>query len=115
VVEASHHAGLCKVDTHQARHRPEKLAYWIEYTQPTLPDVVVDITSSWETKESAIRAYGSQLYRDGSEEPETYLSRTDFLDQIRSQNRQAGNLAACDFGEAYRLSRRARPADLLEC
>ncbi len=111
--DSAHHAGLAKIETGQERHRPSQIAGWIEYTQPARPHVVVDISEVQERKEEAIKAYRSQLFDPVSKAPETYLSRPDFLDQIRSQNRHMGNLVGCRFGEGFLLSRLPRLDDLL--
>ncbi len=115
VKDAAHHAGLAKIETGQKRHRPSKIAAWLEYTQPAVPDVVVDISEVFERKEEAVRLFASQLFDPDSAEPETYLSRPDFLDQIRSHNRHMGNLVGCRFGEGFLLSRLPKLDDLLAC
>ncbi len=112
VAEASHHAGLAKIDTGQPRHRPSQIAYWLQYTQAVLPTVTVDVTPFYEIKENAIRAYSSQLFDSESQEPKTYLSTPEFLDQIRGHHRYLGNLAECRYAEGFLLHRPPRIDDL---
>lgn len=115
VEEGAHHSGLARIDTGQGRFRPEKLAFWTAFNLPVLPQVVADISEVWNDKEASIRAFASQLHDESSGEPPTYLSRPDFLDQVRSYHRHLGNLADCDYGEGFLLSRLPRIADLTAC
>jgi len=115
VREAAHHAGLARIDTGQDRFRPEKIAGWLEFAQSELPQVLVDVTSFYEAKERAIRAYASQLFDFGSQEPGTYLSHPDFLERVRSHDQFLGNLAGCRFAEGFLLSRLPVVEDLSLC
>ncbi len=112
VSEAAHHSGLAKIDTGQPRFRPSLIAYWLQYTQVVVPTVSIDVTPFYEIKEKAIRAYASQLFDSDSQEPRTYLSIPEFLDQIRSQHRHLGNLAECGYAEGFLLNRLPRIDDL---
>lgn len=113
VEEAVHDAGLVRIDSGQERFRPEKIAYWVFYSQNIVPDIVVDISDFYEQKEQAVRAFASQLYNPASRDPEIYLSRPDFLDQVRSFHRHLGNLSGCRYAEGFLLSRLPRIDDLL--
>ncbi len=112
VTEAAHHAGLAKIESGRDRFRPERIAFWIQYTQRVLPEVAVDVTPYYQIKEQALRAYASQLTDPGSGEPETYLSRPEFLAQIESHHRHLGNLAGCPLAEGFLLARLPRIDDL---
>lgn len=106
VQESAHHAGLEKVDTGQPRHRPRRILRWMEFRQAELPDVFVDISKRFEGKEESIRAYRSQLFRsDADGQPETFLSRPEFLDQIKTFHRHLGTLAGCRYAEGFLLDR----------
>ncbi len=113
--EAVHHSGLASVETGQQRHRPGKIAYWISFDQPLTPHFVVDVTPFYQRKEDAIRAYRSQLGQGGGDEPETYLSRPDFLEQLCSFHYHLGSQAGCRFGEGFLLSRIPRIEDPTQC
>lgn len=115
VEEAVHHAGLARIETGQERFRPEKIARWLHFRQTDPPHVVVDISGHLEVKMRLIQAFASQLFDPGSTEPETYLSRAEFLDQIRAFHRHLGNQIEADYGEGFLLSRPPRIADLVEC
>lgn len=115
VEEAVHHAGLAKLDTGRERFRPEKIAFWISFDQPCLPEVAVDISTVRETKEVAIRCYRSQLQSGNGDRSRTYLSAPDFLTRLRSFDNHLGSLAGCEFAEGFALSRLPRMGDLTEC
>ena len=104
VREACHHAGLARIDTGQERFRPSKIAYWLQSDQSDLPQLLVDVTSVYDVKEDAIRAYRSQLYDSAAEFPETYLSHPDFLGQVKAHHRFLGNLGGCLYAEGFLLS-----------
>jgi bacillithiol biosynthesis deacetylase BshB1 len=115
VNQAIYHAGLAKLEPDLPRHRTKTIAYWIQYHQKQIPDVVVDISEAIDIKEKAIRAYGSQLHNPNSTDPDTVLTHRDFLDRVRAHNRFMGNLANCPFGEGFLLSRSVRVGDLAAC
>jgi len=115
VEEAVHHSGLAKVETGQERHRPEKIAFWLQANYIATPQVVVDISEYYHVKERAVRAYASQLHDPTSRDPENYLSRPDFLDTVRSFHRYLGAAARCQFAEGFTFSRPPRLDDLSRC
>ncbi len=112
VREAVHHSGLGRLEPDLPPHRPAVIASWLEFCSPSLPQVVVDISATWEIKEQAIRAHASQLHDPASDEPETILTDVEFLERLRAQNRFMGNLADCRLGEGFLLSRLPRITDL---
>ena len=115
VEDAVHHAGLARIDTGQERFRPQKIAFWMQFNQPRMPQLLVDISEFMEVKEEAILAFASQFYKAGSRELETYLSGPDILDQIRSFHKHLGSLIGCHFAEGFLLSRPPRIEDLSSC
>jgi N-acetylglucosamine malate deacetylase 1 len=100
VEEASHHAGLAKIDTGQERHRPTTLLYY-KLPADVLPSIVVDISDFIEQRLSAIRAHRSQLFDASSTEPSTYLSQPDFLARVDSVQAHYGNLIGRHRGEGF--------------
>jgi bacillithiol biosynthesis deacetylase BshB1 len=114
VREAAHHSGLARIETDAERYRPSRIAYWLEFTQTRLPDAVVDISSFWEAKERALKAFESQLFSGSVGDRETYLSHPDFLEQVRSHHVHLGSLSGCAMGEGFLLSRIPRIPDLTE-
>lgn len=114
VDEAVHHAGLARIETESVRFRPCRVAYWIEFREAVLPQVLIDITAYYEKKVAVLRSYQSQINGEDEEGPETYLSRPGFLDQVRAFHQHLGNLAGCTLAEGFCLSRPPRLVDLLQ-
>ena len=73
------------------------------------PSLIVDISEQFATKARAVACYASQLHRpaatdgppDADGEPETYLSRSDFLAAWEGRHRYYGRTIGAEFGEAY--------------
>ena len=101
--EAAFLAGLEKIDTEQEAYRPQQLIYYFtHYTyrdQP--PSFVVDVSDQYQQKLEAIRAYRSQFHNPSSMEPETFITRPEFLDELEVQNRYYGALIGVRHGEPY--------------
>ncbi len=115
VEEAVHHSGLARIETGQERYRPDKIGFWLQPNHVAIPQVVVDITDFYEQKESAIRAYRSQLFDPLSKDPENYLSKPDFLTRIRSFHHYLGSSARCGYAEGFTFSRPPRVVDVSLC
>ncbi|WP_027000503.1 bacillithiol biosynthesis deacetylase BshB1 [Eisenibacter elegans] len=100
-------AGLRKVETldkhtgqAQASWRPRAVWHYIQ-DQWRNPDVVVDISAHWATKEAAIRAFKSQFYDPQSDEPTTPISTPDFMQFLESRARDFGRLVGVTYGEGF--------------
>jgi len=100
-------SGMAKVRTfapdgsEQAPFRPERLFCYIQAYHHE-PDLLVDITPTFDKKMAAIRAYASQVYvpdRYQSDEPETVLSRPDFLNAVQARARYWGSLIGTQYAE----------------
>jgi LmbE family N-acetylglucosaminyl deacetylase len=50
------------------------------------PSFVVDISDSFEVKMKAIKCYETQFYNPHNKEPETFISRPEFLSYIESRS-----------------------------
>lgn len=100
VADASFYAGLRQLKTRHSAHRPQTVIY---YLQNYLPPVsfIVDVSASWETKMRAIRAYKSQFFNPKSKEPQTFLSRPEFLEMIEARGRHFGAMIGASYGEAF--------------
>ncbi|MBK1440284.1 bacillithiol biosynthesis deacetylase BshB1 [Parapedobacter sp. ISTM3] len=104
-------AGLRKIETTdagevQAPHRPRLLLQLIQdyYIKP---DIVLDISEYWEGKINAIRAFRSQFHNEtyASNEPETYISRPDFLEYIEGRAREYGKYIGAKYAEGFTCRR----------
>lgn len=101
--EAWYYSGLEKLKTklhgkEQKRHRPHhyfEFLQWYEFE----PSFIVDITDTFEIKMKAVRAHASQFHNPQSKEPETKLSRPDFLEIIETRCRYFGSKIGAKYGE----------------
>lgn len=101
-------AGLAKIETkdedgkEQQRWRP---AYVLQYIQDWYhePDLLIDITDSFEQRMKAIEAYSTQFHtqEDGSTGPQTYISTPDFLESIRARARMFGKRIGVKYAEGF--------------
>jgi len=101
--EAAFHAGLAKVRTQHPPHRPRTIVYYPSYFE-FQPSFIVDVSITFEKKLEAIRCYRSQFHvqdapRDG--EPETLLSRPDFIEFIITRARYWGSKIGAAYGEPF--------------
>jgi bacillithiol biosynthesis deacetylase BshB1 len=104
-------AGLRKVRTtaeggEQDAHRPRLLLQLIQ-DQYIKPDIVVDISDHWEQKIAAIKAFASQFHNEryAKDEPETYISKPDFLQYIEGRAREYGKYIGAKYGEGFTCRR----------
>ncbi|MBD3627671.1 bacillithiol biosynthesis deacetylase BshB1 [Cyclobacterium sp.] len=102
-------SGLRKLETEldgeaQQAWRPKTIYHYIQnnYIEP---DLVVDISSYWNVKKESILAFQSQFYDPQSEEPESFISRPDFLDFIEARSREMGHKINVKYGEGFTVER----------
>lgn len=103
-------SGLVKIETrdeegrNQEPWRPEAVYHYVQ-SQFIMPDFVVDISSEWETKMKAIRAFTSQFHDPSSSEPETYISKPGFLRMLEARAVEYGHAIGADYGEGFTVRR----------
>jgi N-acetylglucosamine malate deacetylase 1 len=102
-------AGLSKVETEhegakQKPWRPKAMYHYIQ-SQLLKPDFVVDISSQWETKMNAIRAFKTQFYDPASREPATYISNPAFMKMVESRAQEFGHAIGTNYGEGFTVRR----------
>ena len=107
VAEACFLAGLPKIKTRshgllQPAWRPKALYHYIQYRK-LKPDFVVDISGFMEKKIESIMAFSSQFYNPGSKEPETLISQKNFMDYIRTREKEYGRLIGKEYGEGFNV------------
>jgi bacillithiol biosynthesis deacetylase BshB1 len=103
--EAWFYAGLQKLKTthrgmKQVPHRPHhffEFMQWHEFE----PSFIVDISDSYETKMNAVRAHASQFFNPKSSDPETKLSRPEFLETIETRAKYYGQKLGVRYGEPF--------------
>lgn len=101
--DAAFLAGLEKIETDRPAFRPRQLVFYLThhaYRDPR-PSFIVDITSTYSRKVGAIKAHRSQFHDADSTEPETYISRPEFLEEVEAQNRYYGSLIGARYGEPF--------------
>lgn len=81
--------------------RPGDLLFY-EQKIPFTPHLVVDISADMETKRRAVRAFGSQFFRDPSDPVATEISDPAFHEMLESRARVHGYRIGVAWGEAYR-------------
>jgi bacillithiol biosynthesis deacetylase BshB1 len=107
VREALFASGLRKIETtdkagnFQSAHRPEQ-SYYYMLTHEFDPYFIVDISSVFDTKLAAIRAYASQFGLAGMpDEPETYISRPEFLQSLIGRSQRLGFYVGGTHAEGF--------------
>jgi bacillithiol biosynthesis deacetylase BshB1 len=80
--------------------RPTQVYHYIQdrYLEP---DFVIDISSHWDQKEAAIRAFKSQFFDPNSTEPASYISSPDFLLFIQARAMEMGHKIGVKYGEGF--------------
>jgi len=109
-------SGLRKLETAidgvpQEVWRPKFVYHYIQ-NEFIEPDLVVDISDYWETKKESILAFKSQFHDPNSKEPESFISRPEFLDFIEARARELGHKINVKFGEGFTVERVAGVKDL---
>lgn len=102
-------SGLRKIETifqgnDQAEWRPKHVFHYIQWKNLE-PDVVVDVSGFMDQKMEAVMAYRSQFYDENSEEPETPISSSNFLDSITYRARDLGRLIGVEHAEGFNVNR----------
>lgn len=120
VSDAAFLSGLIKIKTtdggkDQKEWRP---AYVFHYLQDYYhhPDFLVDISDAIEKKIEAIKCYKTQFYSENykSDEPQTYISSPDFLDNIVSRSATFGKVIGVKHAEGF-ISKKMIGIKSLDC
>lgn len=107
--EACFLAGLAMIETKvdgvkQLPWRPKAVYYYIQ-SIPHTPDFIVDVTSAWDTKMDAIRAFKTQFHDPKSGEPETYISSPRFMKMVDARGIHYGHEIGVEYGEGFTVER----------
>lgn len=107
VSDAAFLSGLIKVKTksggkEQKSWRPAYVLHYLQDYYHT-PSFVVDISDVIDQKVAAIKCYSSQFYSKdyNSNEPQTYISSPEFLNNIISRTAQFGKIIGVGHAEAF--------------
>lgn len=105
-------AGLGKIDTGSAPHRPALLLHYIQFYDLT-PQLYYALTAeSWKIKMQAVRAHTSQFYDPASREPQTLISSPEFLEFVEARGRYYGMNCGALFAEGFICERPPAVASL---
>lgn len=107
--EACFLSGLAMIKTElngeeQEAWRPKAVYHYIQ-SIPHEPDIIIDVSSAWETKIKAVKAFKSQFYDPNSDEPETYISSPEFWQMIESRGIHYGHEIGVKYGEGFTVER----------
>ena len=106
VIEASFLSGLSKINTKdisgnsQKKWRPKNIYHYIQWKNLN-PDFIFDVSGFHIIKMDAVKCYSSQFYDPKSKEPETPISKKNFLDFVNSRASDFGRLIGVDHGEGF--------------
>jgi bacillithiol biosynthesis deacetylase BshB1 len=106
VIDSSFLSGLSKIKTvddlgnHQPHWRPKNIFHYIQWKN-LKPDFIFDISGYIQTKMDVIKCYSSQFYDPKSKEPDTPISKKNFLDFIESRAADCGRIIGVDHGEGF--------------
>lgn len=107
-LDALFYSGLTKIKTEdeqgapQDRWRPSHILHYMQ-DRPFEPDLVFDISETFETKKEAILAFETQFnVPDPDDEPESYISGTQFFKGIEARARHYGHLIGVTYGEPFK-------------
>jgi bacillithiol biosynthesis deacetylase BshB1 len=108
IADACFLSGLAKIKTadesgkDQQKWRPR---YVLHYMQDWYhePDLLVDISDSFEQRMKSIQAYATQFHTSPQSEegPQTYISTPDFLDSVIARARMLGKRIGVKYAEGY--------------
>lgn len=99
--EACFLAGLRKLETDAAPHRPHKILYSAIYFD-VRPTFVVDITEHFERRMEALLAYHSQ-YDDQQQGSELFPAHAEVRQRVEALARVYGLMAGVKYGEPFVL------------
>jgi len=104
-------SGLRKIitkdnDIEQEPHRPRLLLQLIQ-DHYIKPNIVVDISDYWEQKIKVIQAFKTQFFNPEyqKDEPQTYISRPEFLQVIESRAIEFGKNIHVKYAEGFTCRR----------
>lgn len=119
-LDAIYYSGLTKIETRDAKGSPQERwrpSHTLHYMQdrPFEPDLVFDISDTFETKKKAILAFETQFnVANPKDEPETYISNTEFFEGIEARARHYGHLIGTKYGEPFKYQNGPLPMRSLE-
>lgn len=119
IAECCFLSGLSKIETKDETGTPQarwKPAYVLHYIQDWYhePDLLIDISDSFDQRMEAIKAYGTQFHTSekSTEGPQTYISTPDFLESIIARARMLGKKIGVRYAEGFITEKKIGISDL---
>ncbi len=103
IKQASFYSGLRNYLTKSKSlkpYRPSKIFYFMQ-TYPFEPSFIYDISPYFELKMEAVLSFSSQFYNPKSKEPETFISRPEFLNYLKARAEFYGFQIGKQYGEPF--------------
>lgn len=102
-------AGLRKIETTdngavQQAWRPKQVYHYIQ-DRIKKPNIIFDITASFDEKMASVAAYRSQFYDPNSNEPLTPISTKEFIEAIKGRCMEFGKEIGVPYGEGFTVRR----------
>ena len=102
-------SGLVKVktksgDSYQSSWRPKSVYHYIQWKNSS-PDFLVDISGFVNLKLESIKAYKSQFFDPNNNEPETLISKKNFLNDVINRSSDLGRLIGVNNAEGFTTNR----------
>ena len=110
ITESCFLSGLSKLITYdvkgitQEKWRPKNIFHYIQWKN-LKPDFIFDISGYMQSKMNIIKCYSSQFYDPKSKEPETPISKKNFLNFIESRAADYGRIIGTEHGEGFICNR----------
>ncbi|MCI0448851.1 MAG: bacillithiol biosynthesis deacetylase BshB1 [Chlorobi bacterium] len=108
VKSAAFYSGLVKIKTEKlAPHRPKRNYYYMQ-SFVFEPNLIVDITDTFNDKMKSIECYQSQFYNPKSKSPQTYISEKKFKGFIEARAVFYGFQIGVKYGEPFYTEEKIR-------
>jgi len=109
VSDACFLSGLRRIETElegklQEAWRPKFVYHYIQWKNLE-PDFVVDVSDFIDKKIEAVKAYESQFYKEGSNEPESPISSKNFINSVLYRAQDLGRLIGVKAAEGFTVER----------
>lgn len=109
VSDACFLSGLRKIETisegeSQDAWRPKHVYHYIQWKN-LKPDFAVDISGYMDVKMKSVLAYKTQFFDQNSNEPDTPISSSNFLESITYRARDLGRLINTEYAEGFTAER----------
>jgi bacillithiol biosynthesis deacetylase BshB1 len=100
VKSAAFYSGLAKIKTANPPHMARRnFCYMQSYVFE--PNLITDISETFDDKMKSIECYKSQFYNPNSREPETYISSKKFMEFIKARAKFYGFQIGAEYGEPF--------------